>query len=387
MNSFQTVYNSLKTAVPAVGIPASMLEQFLRAGKNTASNLSQGGSINGLTYSSPTYKPEYGSTVATQETPLPQAAPQAYVPPATTPSTTPTAPTSSFNGNSQYSDEDIVNLFNEMSGSLNKGNVYNQQLGGSAIDQLSRLQAQKANEKAGRTGLYEIDPNMAFSPDQIRQQRGAADAFYDEQLGKYAGMAQKESTASGKTQFGELTSTQASMLNNIITRYEKSPLIQAVDRTPILSKSIQSIYANPGDAALQMNLSYAYIQALDTYQSAVREGELSNLNTIDSRIGDIQKEITKITSGQIVRPETAIKIADAANELVTTIKSAAKNKAQSYRSNAAVFGLEDQWDAYTGGFTPEYDNVTSTTVNTPEGVANVNPNDPYAQQNSAYVGW
>lgn len=379
MNSYQTAYNSLKTAVPAVGIPASMLEQFLRAGKNTASNLSQGGSINGLTYSSPTYKPEYGSTVATQETPLPPAAA-----PATTQSTTPTAPTSNFNGNSQYSDEDIVNLFNEMSGSLNKGNVYNQQLGGSAIDQLSRLQAQKANEKAGRTGLYEIDPNMAFSPDQIRQQRGAADSFYDEQLCKYAGMAQKESTASGKTQFGELTSTQASMLNNIITRYEKSPLIQAVDRTPILSKSIQSIYANPGDAALQMNLSYAYIQALDTYQSAVREGELSNLNTIDSRIGDIQKEITKITSGQIVRPETAIKIADAANELVTTIKSAAKNKAQSYRSNAAVFGLEDQWDAYTGGFTPEYDNVTSTTVNTPEGVANVNPNDPISWDSLNY---
>lgn len=382
MNSFQTAYNSLKTAVPAVGIPASMLEQFLRAGKNTASNLSQGGSINGLTYSSPTYKPEYGSTVATQETPLPQSAPKPYVPPAPAPEP---APTSNFNGSSQYSDEEIVNLFNEISGSLNKGNVYNQQLGGSAIDQLSRLQAQKANEKAGRTGLYEIDPNMAFSPDQIRQQRGAADSFYDEQLGKYAGMAQKESAASGKTQFGELTSTQASMLNNIITRYEKSPLIQAVDRTPVLSKAIESIYANPSDAALQMNLSYAYIQALDTYQSAVREGELANLNTIDSRIGDMQKEITRIRNGQIVRPETAIKIADAANELVTTIKSAAKNKAQSYRSNAAVFGLEDQWDAYTGGFTPEYDNVTSTTVNTPEGVGiKVNPNDPISWDSLNY---
>lgn len=382
MNYLQTAYNAAKaaiptakTAIPAVGVPASMLEALLRSGKNTASNLSQGGSINGLTYSSPTYKPEYGSTIATQETPVVQTTEQqTYVPPA------PTAPTSNFNGSSQYSDDDIVSLFNEISGTLNKGNVYNQQLGGSAIDQLSRLQAQKANEKAGRTGLYEIDPNMAFSPDQIRQQRGAADAFYDEQLGKYAGMAQKESTASGKTQFGDLTSTQASMLNNIITRYEKSPLIQAVDRTPILSKSIESIYTNPSDAALQMNLSYAYIQALDTYQSAVREGELSNLNTIDSRIGDIQKEISKITGGQIVRPETAIKIADAANELVTTIKSAAKNKAQSYKSNANVFGLGDQWDAYVSGFTPEYD--VQVNVENNEKV-----NDPYAQQYGAYYGW
>lgn len=379
MNSFQTAYNSLKTAVPAVGIPASMLEQFLRAGKNTASNLSQGGSINGLTYSSPTYKPEYGSTVATQETPLPQAAPQAYVPPATPEA--PAAPTSNFNGSSQYSDEDITNLFNEISGSLNKGNVYNQQLGGSAIDQLSRLQAQKANEKAGRTGLYEIDPNMAFSPDQIRQQRGAADAFYDEQLGKYAGMAQRENTSSGKTQFGELTSTQASMLNNIITRYEKSPLIQAVDRTPVLSQAINSIYNDPGDAAKQLNLSYAYIQALDTYQSAVREGELANLNTIDSKIGNLKNSITQIQNGQIVRPETAKQIADAANELVTTIKSAAKNKSESFRSNASVFGLGDQWDAYISGFTPEYENITESRVTSGE------QNDPYAQQYGAYYGW
>ena len=131
-----------------------------------------------------------------------------------------------------------------------------------------------------------------------------------------------------------------------------------------------------------MNLSYAYIQALDTYQSAVREGELSNLNTIDSRIGDIQKEISKITGGQIVRPETAIKIADAAKELVTTIKTAAKNKSQSYRSNAAVFGLQDAWDAYTGGFTPEYDRVI--TVETPSGVANVNPNDPISWDSLNY---
>lgn len=383
MNYLQTAYNTAKTAVPAVGIPASILASVLKGGKNTASNLAQGGSINGLTYTSPSYKPEYGSTVATQEDPIPQADITKFDNPTDTKDTIDTTDTKSgFDGSSNYSDEDIINLFNEISGTLNKGNVYNQQLGGSAIDQLSRLQAQKANEKAGRTGLYEIDPNMAFSPDQIRQQRGAADSFYDEQLGKYAGMAQKESTASGKTQFGDLTSTQASMLNNIITRYEKSPLIQAVDRTPILSKSIESIYTNPSDAALQMNLSYAYIQALDTYQSAVREGELSNLNTIDSRIGDIQKEISKITGGQIVRPETAIKIADAAKELVTTIKTAAKNKSQSYRSNAAVFGLQDAWDAYTGGFTPEYDRVI--TVETPSGVANVNPNDPISWDSLNY---
>ena len=59
MNYLQTAYNTAKTAVPAVGIPASILASVLKGGKNTASNLAQGGSINGLTYTSPSYKPEY----------------------------------------------------------------------------------------------------------------------------------------------------------------------------------------------------------------------------------------------------------------------------------------------------------------------------------------
>lgn len=380
MSYLKTAINASKMAIPAVGIPASMLASLLKGGSNTASNLSQGGSISGLTYTSPTYKPEYGSTVETTEAPVVNTNPTLPPPPVNNAPVNNPVVDSSFNGSSGYSDDDVLNLFNDISSTLNKGNVYNQQTSGSTLDQLKRLQAQKANEKAGRTGLYEIDPNMAFSPDQIRQQRNAADAFYDEQLGGLAGMLERETKSSSKQTLGELSTTQASMLNNIITRYEKSPLIQAVDRTPVLTKAIESIYSKPSDAALQMNLSYAYIQALDTYQSAVREGELANLNTIDSRIGDIQKEITKITNGQIVRPETAIKIADAANELVTTIKSAAKNKAQSYKSNANVFGLGDQWDAYISGFTPEYN--VQTNINSQE-----QANDPYAQQYGAYVGW
>lgn len=103
---------------------------------------------------------------------------------------------SPYTGSSQYSDDDVVSISNALSGIMNKDNVFNMPTGGSAMEQFMRLQAQRANEKASRTGLYAIDPNAAFSPDQVRQQMNAADDFYDTQLSKLAMAAQNEASQS-----------------------------------------------------------------------------------------------------------------------------------------------------------------------------------------------
>lgn len=410
MNSFQKAYNSFKTAVPAVGVPASMLAALLKGGKNTVSNLSQGGSINGLTYSSPTYKPEYGSTVATQETPLPQAAPQAYVPPATTPSATPTAPTSSFNGNSQYSDEDIVNLFNEMSGSLNKGNVYNQQLGGSAIDQLSRLQAQKANEKAGRTGLYEIDPNMAFSPDQIRQQRGAADAFYDEQLGKYAGMAQKEASATNKG-FGVdsilsgLSTPTVSLITRVADKFGTEQIVKnfnIVQNSAIQAKKISDRLGDGNSlGADDLRLVFLFAKAQDP-DSVVRETEYDNAQKMISTLpASIRQKVSTVFSvdektgkgvysnqaAGFLTPEGRKEIVNALIEQYQGNKVSYDNLKKQYVQrinsfagadigNDLLIGYEEGFDPGTTGYSSQ-DNTQPTH----------SANDPYAQRYGAYSGW
>lgn len=301
MSYLKTALNAAKTAVPAVGIPASMLAALLKGGANTASNLSQGGNISGLTYNSPTYKPEYGSTVATQETPLPQAAPQSYVQPI--PGTTQPAPTSNFNGSSQYSDEDIVNLFNEMSGSLNKGNVYNQQLGGSAIDQLSRLQAQKANEKAGRTGLYEIDPNMAFSPSQIQQQINASDSFYDEQIGKYATAAQKESSGSGSKYlddsiFAGLSPNAVSLVTGLRKDFTGEPEVKKfniVQNSALQAKQITDRLGNSnGTGADDLRLVFLFAKAQDP-DSVVRETEYDNAAKMISTLPEgVKQQVSRV---------------------------------------------------------------------------------------------
>lgn len=169
-------------------------------------------------------------------------------------------------------------------------------------------------------------------------------------------------------QTGGLSDPQkASIFNSIVGKYNASPLIMASDRLPVLEEAIRAIQENPEDAALQLNLSYAYIQALDTYQSAVREGELANLNSIDSKIGSLQNSIGQIQNGQIVRPEVAQQIAQAALGIVTTIQSAAAQKAQSFASQANVAGVGDEWSQYLGGFTPNYQSsYSSDTQNTPD---------------------
>lgn len=200
---------------------------------------------------------------------------------------------------------------------------------------------------SGATGLEEL---LRSSP-EIFKKAGYDTKSFEAVL---KGLKAKEVEATRKSQ-SELTTYQRTQaFNSIVGKYNSSPLVQASDRTPVLKAAVDAIKKDPKNGALQLNLSYAYIQALDTYQSAVREGELSNLNSIDSRIGEVQGYLQKIQNGQIVRPDVALKIADAAAQVVNTIASAASSKAQSFGSQAQVAGIGDMWTEYVGGFTPSY---------------------------------
>lgn len=151
-----------------------------------------------------------------------------------------------------------------------------------------------------------------------------------------------------------LSNQQAGLFNSIVGKYNSSPLVMAADRTPVLNDTIKQIKADPSNGTLQLNLAYSYIQALDTYQSAVREGELGLVNSIDSSIGKFSNSVQKMTNGQIVRPEVALEIASAAQKIVDTINNAAKSKAKSFASQAQTVGLGDAWNSYMAGFSPTY---------------------------------
>lgn len=143
--------------------------------------------------------------------------------------------------------------------------------------------------------------------------------------------------------------------NQIVNKYSASPLIKAADRTVVLKGTVDSLRKDPSNSSKQLSLVYGFIQALDTYQSAVREGELGLVNSIDSKVGKIQNYISQIQQGQIVRPEVALQIAQAAEDLGKYIAEGAKAKEDLFASQARVNGIEDAWDSFRGGFTSSYD--------------------------------
>lgn len=194
--------------------------------------------------------------------------------------------------------------------------------------------------------------------------------------------------ASNKSGDDELTMTQkVNTFNKIVSQYNNSPLIKASERTPVLSGTIDAVLKNPKDAALQLNLSYAYVQALDTYQSAVREGELNNLNSIDSNIGKIQNYVQKMNNGQIMRPEIAKQVAESAKSIVDLINQSAKQKAQSFRSQAQVSGIGDQWDQYTGGFNTTFEGSSNSNSDkiTPEEIQQLRDMGHSQSEIDAYI--
>ncbi len=137
---------------------------------------------------------------------------------------------------------------------------------------------------------------------------------------------------------GNLNPKEAVIFNSIVDKYNKSPLVAALDRTTVLRDIVKNIKADPSNAAQQLNLAYGYIQALDTYQSSVREGELNLVNTIDSKAGQLKNWASQMTNGQIVRPEIAKQMAEAAQTLIDSIEGGAKRQQAKYQAQAKQNG-------------------------------------------------
>ena len=215
-------------------------------------------------------------------------------------------------------------------------------------DKYNMLRRKRGEERNAGTGLYALDKTMAYSPDQIRQIYNSADDVYGKQMDELATEIQTSSRP-------EMSAGQQSAFNSIVAQKNKSPLLAAADRLPVLKNSIDKARENPDNGSLQLNLVYSYVQALDTYQSAVREGELSLVNSIDSKVGQLSNYVSQIQNGQIVRPEVINQMADAADNLVNTINSSAKSKAKSFKAQADAQGLGEVWDRYESGYDKSYD--------------------------------
>lgn len=141
-----------------------------------------------------------------------------------------------------------------------------------------------------------------------------------------------------------------STFNQIASQYQRSPLTNAADRTIVLKDAAQAIREAPSNPANQMALAYSYIQALDTYQSAVREGELQNIGSLATMWQQLLVKANQVaTTGAFMPPDVAIQIAEASDRLVSTIESGRLKKRAEFAARANASGVGDLWDQFMAG--------------------------------------
>lgn len=135
--------------------------------------------------------------------------------------------------------------------------------------------------------------------------------------------------------------------NQIAGQYQRSPLTNASDRTIVLRDAAQAIREDPSNPSYQMALAYSYIQALDTYQSAVREGELQNLGSLGTMWQQLLVKANQVaTSGAFMPPDVAQQIAEASDRLVQTIESGKAKKQAEFAARAKASGVGDLWSEF-----------------------------------------
>lgn len=176
-------------------------------------------------------------------------------------------------------------------------------------------------------------------------------------LGKVGGTKSIPQTSITVAGSEGLNNKDRDVFNLLIKNAEASPLIKGADLALGLQNTIKEAKANPGNGAVQLNLMYGYVKALDTYQSAVREGEIGLVRSLDSKIGSLKNYVQQIQNGQTVRPEIAIQLADAASLLVDSINAGAQRKSLQFESQAQQNGtaVYNAWKNYRQAAQAAYD--------------------------------
>ncbi|HEX5109884.1 MAG TPA: hypothetical protein VFV95_15640 [Vicinamibacterales bacterium] len=218
-------------------------------------------------------------------------------------------------------------------------------------------QYMRARSVAGDENLpYQMfQPVVAQTTPVVRvsRDRRGLETFVDGQWTPVTGEIPKgahfvtEPAPSGTGEAAEMR--RIGMFNRVADARERSPLVKAAERTVVIDGIADHILKNPTDPTAQMTLSYAFIQALDTYQSAVREGELANMASLNSRFNNLAREVNKIleTTGTM-SPEVATAVANASKQLVGLIKAGANTKEHEFARRAKASGVGDLWEQTYG---------------------------------------
>ena len=144
----------------------------------------------------------------------------------------------------------------------------------------------------------------------------------------------------------DLDTKQQEVFNRIVEKYNASEAIKALDRSSNLQQIVANIKRDPANGARQLNLIYAYIKGLDT-ESAVREGEIDLVKSLNSYSDKFKLAFQKISEGRPVTADVALEIAVGAEDLIASIKKTADRKVATFNAQAKANGIKIN-NAWTG---------------------------------------
>lgn len=150
-----------------------------------------------------------------------------------------------------------------------------------------------------------------------------------------------------------LSTTQVNTFNRFAEKLNSSEAIKALDRANNLQNIVAAVKQNPAGASNQLALIYSYIKGLDT-DSAVREGEIDLVQSIQPYLRKYQTAFERVTNGKLINEKTALEIANGAETVINSIRSTARNKIASFDEQARRNGTNfyNEWTQYTQSVTP-----------------------------------
>jgi hypothetical protein len=177
--------------------------------------------------------------------------------------------------------------------------------------------------------------------------------------------ANRKAFASALAGQNGLTPQQTQNFIHITDNFQKDEIMKNAISGQQAILVADQVIADPYNAANQLKSLYTLVKSLDP-NSAVREGEISLAEKAQSYLQNFSTALTRLSSGQVIDPKTALQLAQASKELAQAWYTTAQGREKQYASQAQVAGIGQAFQQYLGSYSAPYSSTTS----------GENPNDP-----------
>ena len=215
---------------------------------------------------------------------------------------------------------------------------------------LNAIQKAKTPEEALVIAAEKGFVSQAGLPASAQEYLFAKNNGYDGTFSEYQNEdanRKRSIAAAGVANASGMNPKEVAIFNGIVDKYNKSPLVAANDRAVILRDITSAVEKDPTNASLQVSFIYSLIQALDTYQSAVREGEIGLISGTQGLGEQLANLPSKIQQGNPLAASKVAQYISTSKLLTDSINSAAQRTKQKFEKQADLVGVGGAFTDFT----------------------------------------